>query len=736
MTGAVGMADADSPGIVAGSVMLGASSTATSALPAPSASPSSVGGSLLRRPDGTAVAGGGASRTADDSSVGSTGPDLAGATDLGTASAIETVRPDRLDLASNPSAVKLYRLALPQGHYWRLGLEVSAERDGGTLTSSLSLFDDQGRLIATASRGRPDVPADPYLFAGLGPGTYYVGVSDVGNVPDADGTYAPTHDGSSTAQPGGAFRLHVVADPADRATQVVGLQVDHADPLSPLPTGVTLRFSGSIDAGRLANASRRAATLVDTSGRAWPLTPIRYDESSASLSFAFDGALPAGRYSFELATPGALVDLAGLAPSAAGEPAGVLGTIDADAADLRPGDLGPLLPGLEAGGVGASASIVPGASLVEHFTVISPGVYLLGAPRSAGLTRVFAAEANPSALNAASLANEMVNRGFFLRAGAYTLVATNQGSAAVEAVVSVHRKRDLLSSVVENGVAQGPALGLRLISPPSIAAASPGPAASSPGAPQPDSTTGVSSVIVPLASVARDPEGLRAVEAGVATPLGPSGSFALVGSPVGRPSSDRGPGGVVGPSGVAGSMSLASNPAGMPPGSGAFPVAISPGPRTDPKARDLEPEIIRPSMAPGDVGMAASSDGPDANADDAEILDGRPLEASNWLDRAVAWAVGHFERTAPREPGPTAPPEGGAELVSEVAEASSPGVGRDEVALLASPLCVGVLAMIAIRYRRSVGAAGPRHAKAGAIDKPRPILVGPHRIRSRKAACH
>ena len=64
-------------------------------------------------------------------------------------------------------AVSLYRIQLDPGHFWRLGLEVTAQRDGGSLDTALALFDDQGRLIASDDVGRADAPKDPYLFAGL-----------------------------------------------------------------------------------------------------------------------------------------------------------------------------------------------------------------------------------------------------------------------------------------------------------------------------------------------------------------------------------------------------------------------------------------------------------------------------------------------------------------------------------------------------------------------------------------
>src|SRR5262249_50219728 len=82
-----------------------------------------------------------------------------------------------LDFQSNPYAVALYRIQLAPGHFWRLGLEVTAQRDGVMLDTALAVFDDRGRPIAIDETGRRDAPMDPYLFAGLQAGTYYIGVS-------------------------------------------------------------------------------------------------------------------------------------------------------------------------------------------------------------------------------------------------------------------------------------------------------------------------------------------------------------------------------------------------------------------------------------------------------------------------------------------------------------------------------------------------------------------------------
>ena len=120
----------------------------------------------------------------------------------------------KLDFAANPSAVNLYQITLPAGHFYRLGAEVSAQRDGSALDAALTLFDSQGRAISSDDVGRPDAPNDPFLFAGLKPGTYYLGVSGSGNLPGLPGGYNVQTRTSGLPQtgPGGAFTLHLVAD--------------------------------------------------------------------------------------------------------------------------------------------------------------------------------------------------------------------------------------------------------------------------------------------------------------------------------------------------------------------------------------------------------------------------------------------------------------------------------------------------------------------------------------------
>ena len=99
--------------------------------------------------DGTSLIGDGNALTVADFSISVAGVTLADAVDLGTPGQAVTSVPGSLDFLANPYDVALYKITLPAGHFWRLGLEVSAQRDGGTLDSALALFDSAGRPIAT-----------------------------------------------------------------------------------------------------------------------------------------------------------------------------------------------------------------------------------------------------------------------------------------------------------------------------------------------------------------------------------------------------------------------------------------------------------------------------------------------------------------------------------------------------------------------------------------------------------
>ena len=196
-----------------------------------------------------------------------------------------------LDLSVQEN-VNLYKITLAPGHFWRLGVELDDQRIGSNLSGALTLFDQLGNVLATrdAGTGLPSDSNDPYLFTGLNPGVYYIGVSGAGNLAGQTGGYNPvtgTTGSLGQVQLGGAYQLQVVADPADSLTQVVGSSLQQADALDPTPTGLTLSFSGPIDPNSL--MSNSPVLVYDASGLAWPVTLSSYQVNQ--VSFVFDQPL-------------------------------------------------------------------------------------------------------------------------------------------------------------------------------------------------------------------------------------------------------------------------------------------------------------------------------------------------------------------------------------------------------------------------------------------------------------
>src|SRR5262249_41972936 len=154
----------------------------------------------------------------------------------------------------------------------------SANSIGSNLLTDLSLFNSDGTLIATRNTGTglPSNPSDPYIFTGLGAGTYYVGVSGAGNVP-----YSPGGDNpilgipglNGMSQPGGLFSLNLIKAPQARATRLLSSSLNYSGSDQNTPTGITLNFSGPIDLSNLfiPDAQETALEVLDSSGQAWPV---------------------------------------------------------------------------------------------------------------------------------------------------------------------------------------------------------------------------------------------------------------------------------------------------------------------------------------------------------------------------------------------------------------------------------------------------------------------------------
>jgi hypothetical protein len=417
------------------------------------------------------------------------GVTLGDAADLPTPGPTPITVTGTLDFQTNPYAVALYRIQLDQGHFWRLGLEVTAERDGGTLDTALALFDAQGQPIATDETGRVDDPQDPFLFAGLQPGAYYVGVSGTTDLPGAPGGYDPVTGSPGSVvqtQPGGTYTLHVVADSVDSPPQVRSFSVDHADSHSATPTGLTLEFTRAISlSGQIGNLSPEIAQgieVTDGEGRNWPVQASGYNEAGASVSYLFEGPLPAGHYTVQLPPLGGLVDLAGLSPMAPGEPAGVLGDFDVSTANgsSDPDDLGAILPGASAAGRSIALTLEPGNFVTYRVVLTVPAIYQFDLHSDAAFL-----SAQLTSAGATQFIDSQGTSYAQLVPGEYSIRIQNIGTDAIHAQLGFRAADVITELFLASGVGQGPGLSLRLIAYPNSAIQSP---SGSPVLPPPTAT--------------------------------------------------------------------------------------------------------------------------------------------------------------------------------------------------------------------------------------------------------
>lgn len=375
-------------------------------------------------------------------------------------------QPGSLDLAADPGAVGLYSFTVPSGHHWRLGAEISSQRDGGTLASALTLFDSNGNPVATSNLGRPDAPGDAYLFAGLNAGTYYLGVSGQGNLPTLGGYDLRGHRGTiSHPQPGGDYALHIAADLADQPVRLLGATLNFADSLDPRPTGFSLAFSGVLDTRTLLGNPTSGLQLINARGQTFPITAVGQNEIGASYNFVFDSALPAGLY--RVVEPdrgsGGVTDLAGLTPVASDYPRGVLYQFEvAGSRPVDPLDLGVLYSGRVSIQKGPEA-LAAGAGVSYRFVTLVPGPYKLEFLDSKG---TISASVNGQGFDQGTRGSsgQATDLELSLAAGVYWVNFRNSGSTSTSLRWSISQSVGW-DSLLENGVGQGPALNLRLISP-------------------------------------------------------------------------------------------------------------------------------------------------------------------------------------------------------------------------------------------------------------------------------
>src|SRR5271166_4016881 len=388
------------------------------------------------------------------------------AIDLGTIGSQVTTSSGSLDPAA-AQTYALYKVTLSPGHFWRLGVELDAQRIGSSLLGALTLFDQQGNVLATRDTGTgvPSSPADPYFFTGLNPGVYYIGVSGAGNLAGQPGGYDPvtgTIGSAGQAQAGGAYDLQVVADPADSLTQVVGFSLQRADTLNPTPTGLTLTFSGPIDPNSL--MSNSPVLVCDASGKAWPTTLSSYDGSQCQVSFVFDQPPPPGQYTVVVPPSGGLADLTGRAPVSPGQNPGVLATFTVDPQTSQPvaGDLGVLWPNSQIQ-VSQFATIPPGQEFVSRVVVPVTGLYTLETTFTQGSVAIL--RAGPDGVASIDPASTSNTYEMPLEAGVYLVSFRTVGTQPAVGQWTFKSAGIDHESIVDNGVGQGPALSLRLVDP-------------------------------------------------------------------------------------------------------------------------------------------------------------------------------------------------------------------------------------------------------------------------------
>jgi methionine-rich copper-binding protein CopC len=483
------------------------------------------------------------------------------ATDLGAlAAGVQISSGGFLDLTSNPYAVSLYKLELSEGHYWRLGLEADAGRIGSSLSPQLTLFDAQGHPLSSSSSGRDDAPTDPYLFHGLAPGAYYVGVSGVGNVGgSAGGGYDLANGDPGTLghpQSGGMFTLNAVADAADTPVSLIDFNTVHFDPLDTTPIGVEMQFSGPLDLGSqtstIIGRANSGVKVVDAEGRSWPVQLSAYDEANARITYLFQDALPVGDYKVVIPKTGGLTDLAGLTPFTPGLPGRVLATF-AVAPRIQINDpmaLGTPSPNALTTGLDEHVEIAAGQTVSYRFVSAADTFYNVTTSPEGGSVQVQIVEVATGRTIAleSGPANESTTKFAGMHTGVYLIQFKAGGSDRVRLDWNLTMPPIPGDSILANGVGQGAAMNLHLIAPgaaDSSSAATPSPVtpanrggpasaplpqsftAANPGTTLPNPSTQLG------AAAGRTEEGSALLSA---TTSGPSGLFLGVsGALVGRP---------------------------------------------------------------------------------------------------------------------------------------------------------------------------------------------------------
>jgi methionine-rich copper-binding protein CopC len=619
----------------------------------------------------------------DDFTVAAPTGGISTAIDLGSPVGTLATGLGSLDLADNPAAMDYYRIELPQGHFWRLGAEVDDQRIGSALQSSLTIYNSQGQAILGKDDLMPGDANDPYVYLGLNPGVYYIGVSGLASLPAGE------------AHAGGAFRLEVTADPADAPTRVVSSKLNFADPTEDVPTGLTLQFSGPLDESALAFHAGDAIQLVDASGHPWAADVVAYDAAAATATFVFEQALPAGQYRVQLARQGGLVDLVGKPPVAPGRPAGTLAVVNVRSAPAnpQPEDFGPVFLNQLQQGVSAQLQLAPGEQVTYRFVLTAQSFYDLETTFT-GSAPTFTARAGGKAVSLdPGLGGTATTHLVHLPAGVLTLTVTggSHGSAIDWSFLLQNGSYDLL---LDNGVGQASGLGLRLVAPDALDTPAATGLTTTPSSA--DSTAASASATTPSTIVPGPPAGPTALF--LTTNVGLIGHPSLLDEAVA----------VVGPVAPGGMSALASSAAGIPqglaPAFGQGTASLNSG------AIQGLAEVPEPLAPAADIELVAALPNddlpplPEPPAAVAGPIDAAP--GPGLIDRLSDLFAGLVpSRRSDAATPATASLDDAALAAMDRVTGSAQARGEEEVesADLSSPLGLGVIVVAGAHYGRRVG---------------------------------
>jgi hypothetical protein len=405
-----------------------------------------------------------------DWTIAAAGLGLEDAVDIETPTSTVVTVTGSLDISNNLQDVKLYRFQLGDQHQtWRLGLQVDTGRIGSALTTTLSLFDDSGQVIDTSQVGRGAFPSDPYLFHGLKPGVYYVGISGAGNNPAAANGYDLVSHLSGNALPSvvsGNFNLSIVADSADKPTEVQTFFLNYADPNSATPTGFTLQFNGPINEHALRVSNKDAIAIVDKAGNVSTVHAIGYDEATSTVIFSFDTPIKQGQYRITFGAQG-LTDLSGQPPVSRGFDPGTLAKFSVGPQKVKtdPFDLGAILAADALNGIQRTVHLAPGQTVTYRLLLTIPGAYDFQATYQGSAPKMFATiGGHRETVDAAPHPGELQRNLANLPTGLLTFIATG-GPKGSDLVVNFRLPGGLLDQLLDSGVGLGSGLESRLISP-------------------------------------------------------------------------------------------------------------------------------------------------------------------------------------------------------------------------------------------------------------------------------